>query len=40
MFLYILIQIITAIACYFLGVLVGRRAERIDNDNRLEHGSM
>jgi len=39
MFLYILIQMITAIACYFLGVLVGRRAERIDNDNRFKYRS-
>ena len=39
MFLIILIQVATAVACYFLGVLVGRRAERIDNDNGFKYRS-
>ena len=36
MFLIILIQITTGVACYFLGVMFGRKAERIDNDKRRE----
>lgn len=37
MFLIIaLIMITTNIACYFLGVMCGRKAERIDNDKRRE----
>ena len=39
MILIILIQIVTAIVCYFLGVLVGRKAERIDNDNGFKYRS-
>ena len=37
MFLIILVQLVFGISCYFLGVLIGRRAERIDNDNGFKH---
>ena len=39
MFLYILVQMVVGISCYFLGVSVGRKAERIDNDNGFKYRS-
>ena len=39
MLLYALVLTVTAVACYFLGVQVGRRAERIDNDNGFKYRS-
>ena len=34
MLLYIVIQITTALACYLIGVLVGKKAARLDEEKR------